>query len=101
MNYEEYENLKKGDVVYKLTDIGIIKLKVVNVDGYGVDLENSNKFTVSPRTVGGSRFYFLTEEQAEKELQKNIKNKEKKKKLFEYEKKLNEELGLETFLIKY
>lgn len=101
MNYEEYENLKVGDIVYKITDVGILKLRVVNTNGYGIDLENSNNFHMSPKTVGGSKSYFLTKEEAEKALQESKKNKVKKEKMFEYEQKLNKELGLETFLIKY
>lgn len=103
MNYGNFKNLKKGDIIYKITEVGIIPLTVKSLDDshyyLRIYLENGATIDISPK--GNSKRYFFTKEEAENFIFQSETNKIKKKKLFEYEKKLNEELGLETFLIKY
>lgn len=104
-----FENLKKGDILYKITDVGIIPCEIESVDtsGYNAEIEfkNGGIARLSQRTdtksTGNKRIYFTTKEEAENFLEESEKNKIKKKKLYELELKLNEELNINTFLIKY
>lgn len=102
---KDIENFKKGDVIYKITDFGILPniISKINLDGYYgyITFENGYRISVSPTKNSKDTLYFLTKEEAEKTLIDREKLKEKKKKLYEYECKINKELGIETFLIKY
>lgn len=110
MNKINVNELKKGDILYKATDIGVIPNRIKDIDtesGYNAKIifengiiEELTKRTDS-RSTGNKKPYFLTQEEAERYIYNNEQNKIKKKKMFEYEKKINKELGIETFLIKY
>lgn len=105
----DFKNLKKGEKLYKITDVGIIPCTIAEIDtsGYNakITFQNGDTANLSQRTDttsgGNKKIYFITEEEAKKHLEETEKMKIKKKKIFEYEQKLNEELGLETYLIKY
>lgn len=98
---EEFESLNKGDKIYKISDIGVLELEIVGV------IENTRHRTLVLRdgtyfnVYKNSKNYFIDKEKAQTEFDVRRKNKEKKKRLFEYELQLNEELGINTFLIKY
>jgi hypothetical protein len=97
MDREEYKKLKIGDIVYKITDIGVVKLKIEKKVGYYNTLNNGTRMQIP---CNKSKVFFTSKEDAEKKYNENIKIKEKKNKLYEYEKKLNEELGTKGYIIK-
>lgn len=102
MNIDDFKELNVGDTVYKITDVGILPFKIKGKDESGyykrIILENA-RIEMGPKSY--NKTWFRKKEDAEKALEDKEKNKIKKKKLYEYELKLNKELGLETFLIKY
>lgn len=100
MNYEQYAKLKVGDYVYKITDVGIIKLKIVSDIGYGLKLENGYRLFVSHYNLSRCKVYFPSEEEAKEYIRVQEANKLKKQKLYELEKELNKKYNLNTFLIK-
>lgn len=103
MNRSDYQILKTGDTIYKITDIGIIPCIIIDIDKssyyWKIYLKDDNKVEVSIN--GRNKTYYVTKEQAEEYLREVEANKIKKKKMFEYEQKLNEELHCNTFLIRY
>lgn len=107
MNKQEIEGIKIGDIIYKITDVGIIPCYISKIDNHSayytyITFTDGTRISVSPSANGGNRkIYFTTKEEAENYLLNQEKLKQKKKKLYEYECKLNKELGIETFLIKY
>ena len=101
MTIEEIKELNVGQKVYKITSIGILEAVVLEIN-------DERRYRILRLSTGDTWFayakskkYFKTKELAEKYLKDVENNKEKKKKMYEYEKQLNEEYGLETFLIKY
>lgn len=99
MDIEEYENLKIGDKIYKITSVGVIELQIKDRCGYKDNDYLLDNGSIFKRFCKKSKTYFKTREDAENKYNNDIKMKEKKIKLFEYEKKLNKELGIETFII--
>ena len=95
---EEQENLKIGDKLYRIADIGIIEETIKEFDKYNqLVFESGHK----KQNIGiKSKAYFLTREEAEKELDLRQKTIQKKKLLREYEEKLNKELGISEFIVK-
>ena len=103
MTKQEIETLKKGDIIYKITGIGILPCVILNIDNsgyyYKLYFEGGKKGEI-PHS-GRSKTYFYTKSEAESYLHKLETDKIKKKKMYEYECELNKELGIETFLINY
>jgi len=102
MNKQEFENLKVGDKIYKITELGVMELTVMkqtNRRYLEFVLNDGKYFCIYGNKC--SKTYYLTRAEAQAELDRLQKNKEKKRKLYEYECQLNAEMGLETFLIKY
>lgn len=100
MSREEFEKIKKGDFIYKITDVGILELEVINID-FDVYLTNGDRFFISPKNKSGSKTWFCKKEQAEEFMKLQEINKIKKQKLYELELQLNKEYNIDTFFIKY
>lgn len=100
MNFEQYAELKVGDYVYKITDVGIVKMKIISDIGYGFKLENGYRLYVSCHNLSRCKVYFTSEEEAKEYVRVQKANKIKKQKLYELEKQLNEEYNINTFFIK-
>lgn len=95
----DYEKLYDvGDVLYKVTKNGIKEITIVDIrqyphyvyeDNYGTSYFNHN--------IGKS--CFKTREEAEKEIIRRDNIAKKREMLKEYERKINEELGIINHLI--
>lgn len=109
MHRIDFEKLKPGEILYKITDVGIIPCVIEDIDTsrYNAEItfKNGDRASLSQRTDtrsgGNKKTYFMTETEAKKHLEETEKIKEKKKKMYEYELELNKELGIEDILIKY
>lgn len=100
MSYDEYLDLKVGDYVYKTTDVGIIKIKIISEMNYGFKLENGYRLYIARSSQSRCKVYFTSEEEAKEYTRIQKANKIKKQKLYELEKQLNEEYNIDTFFIK-
>lgn len=103
-----WEDLEEGDFIYKITEVGILPIEVKRV---GIETRCGGRKT-SIKVVfksgkqinileNSNRKYYLTKEEAEQVIKEKKKNIKKKQLMYEYECKLNEEMGIDTFLINY
>ena len=90
--------VKVGDVLYRVGKYGIDKITIIAIDHYPHSVyRDDHGHSYFDRTIHKSCFKTL--EEAEKEVQKRKNIVEKRNKLKEYEIKLNQELGIENHFI--
>lgn len=90
-----------GDTVYRLSKNGIIETKITKIDHYPHAVYRLENWPESYFERAFGKTIFLTLEDANKAIQNKISVAEKRKLLKEYERELNEKLGLEDhFIIK-
>ena len=98
---EEVRQLKIGDKIYKVTDVGIEELTIRKINNMRIYFNTPHKFYWDSYFIGQSSIYFKSKELAQKEFDYLQKIKIKKEKLYKYECELNKKLRLNEFLIKY
>ena len=88
-----------GDTVYRLSKNGIVETKIAKIDHYPHAVYRLEGCYESYFDRAFGKTIFLTLEDANKAVQNKISIAEKRKLLKEYERELNEKLGLEDHYI--
>lgn len=105
---KRWEDLKEGDLIYKISDFGVVSFKIKRIeDGQGyrdtiwrkIILETGKQIIY--REGSKTKNYFILKEEAEEAIEYKKKVAKKMQLMYEYESKINEEIGLNSFLIKY
>lgn len=99
MNENEKELCEVGDVVYRLAKTGIEPITIVRIEHYPHTVYYGGIKHQSYFNRSFGRVIFKTKEEAEEELWRRERIKEKKQRLKEYEELLNEKLRLEGHFI--
>lgn len=105
MWYKEYDHIKQcqtGDKFYRIIKDRIVPVQIIRVTHHKLGhytYEDDLKGIHTGSAFGGS--LFRTKEECEEELHRRQNVKEKRRLMKEYERELNEKLGLEDhFIIK-
>lgn len=105
MWYKEYDHIKQcqtGDKFYRIIKDRIVPVQIIRVTHHELGhytYEDDLKGIHTGSSFGGS--LFKTKEECEEELRRRQNVREKRRLMKEYERELNEKLGLEDhFIIK-